>query len=91
MHSTCTSICTNPLRMQLSDPTVAATQFTIYNSLSNLPVSIGAGLFAVLGGTQEMMTVMWVAAGLCVIGALIYSTMNIGSRHIAAEPVPEMN
>jgi hypothetical protein len=38
-----------------------------------------------------MMTVMWVAAGLCVIGALIYSTMNIGSRHVAAEPVPEMN
>ena len=91
LHSTCTSICTNPLRMQLSDPTVAATQFTIYNSLSNLPVSIGATVFAILGGTSEMMTVMWVAAGLCVTGALIYSTMRIGSRPVAAEPVPEVD
>jgi hypothetical protein len=29
LHDTMTSICTNPLRMQLSDPKVAATQFDI--------------------------------------------------------------
>lgn len=86
-----TSICTNPLRMQLSDPTVAATQFTIYNSLGNLPVALGATLFAILGGTEEMFTVMWLAAGLCVVGALIYGTMTIGNRPVRAEPVPEID
>lgn len=89
--TTLTSICTNPLRMQLSDPTVAATQFTIYNSLSNLPVALGATLFAILGGTEEIFTVMWLAAGLCVAGGLLYATMTIGNRPVAAEPVPEIN
>ncbi|MXO61190.1 MFS transporter [Altererythrobacter salegens] len=91
MHDTLTSICTNPLRMQLSDPTVAATQFTIYNSLSNLPVTFGATLFAVLGGTKELGTVMWTSGGLMLLGALIFSTLKAGSRHEAAEPVPEFN
>ncbi len=90
-HDTLTSICTNPLRMQLSDPKVAATQFTIYNSLSNLPVSLGAGLFATLGGTKELTTVMWVAIGLFVGGALFYGWMEAGSRHERAPPVPEVN
>jgi PAT family beta-lactamase induction signal transducer AmpG len=91
MHDTLTSICTNPLRMQLSDPQVAATQFTIYNSLSNLPVSFGATLFAILGGTREMTTVLWVAAVLLLSGALIYGWMRAGSRHADAEPVPKLN
>jgi PAT family beta-lactamase induction signal transducer AmpG len=85
-----TSICTNPLRMQLSDPTVAATQFTIYNSLSNLPVALGATLFAALGGTDKMFTVMWLAAGLCTAGAIFYGTMTIGARPIEAPPVLEI-
>jgi PAT family beta-lactamase induction signal transducer AmpG len=89
--NTLTSICTNPLRMQLSDPTVAATQFTIYNSLSNLPVALGATLFAILGGTEEMFNVMWLAAGLCVVGGLIYATMTIGNRPVPAEPVPDVD
>jgi PAT family beta-lactamase induction signal transducer AmpG len=87
--TTLTSICTNPLRMQLSDPTVAATQFTIYNSLSNLPVAFGATLFAALGGTGEMFTVMWIAAGLCAAGGLVYAWMTIGNRPMAASPVQE--
>ncbi len=74
--------------MQLSDPTVAATQFTIYNSLSNLPVAFGATLFATLGGTEEMFTVMWIAAGLCAAGGLLYGRLTIGNRPIAVEPVP---
>ena len=89
--TTLTSICTNPLRMQLSEPEVAATQFTIYNSLSNLPVSLGATLFAIIGGTDEMVRVLLIMAGLCTIGALIYATMTIGNRPVAAEPVPEVN
>jgi len=91
MHDTLTSVCSNPLRMQLSDPKVAATQFTIYNSLSNLPVSFGAGLFITLGGTKELPTVMWVAIGLLFGGAVLYGSMKAGSRHEAAPPVPEIN
>jgi PAT family beta-lactamase induction signal transducer AmpG len=89
--TTLTSICTNPLRMQLSDPTVAATQFTIYNSLSNLPVAFGATLFATLGGTSEMFTVMSIAAGLCAAGGLLYARMTIGNPPMAAEPVAEID
>jgi len=88
MHDTLTSICTNPLRMQLSDPKVAATQFTIYNSLSNLPVSVGAGLFATLGGTAELGTVLWIAVGLLFGGALLYGSMKAGSQHVPAPPAP---
>jgi predicted MFS family arabinose efflux permease len=91
MHDTLTSICTNPLRMQLSDPQVAATQFTIYNSLSNLPVSFGATLFAVLGGTREMTNVLWVAVVLLLSGAAVYGLMTAGSRHIEAEAVPTVD
>ena len=91
MFGTLTSICTNPLRMQLSDPTVAATQFTIYNSLSNLPVTLGATLYAVIGGTKEMTFLIWTMAALAVAGGLTYSTMKAGSRHVAAEPVPEVD
>jgi PAT family beta-lactamase induction signal transducer AmpG len=91
MHDTLTSICTNPLRMQLSDPKVAATQFTIYNSLSNLPVSFGAGLFATLGGTEEMTTVLWIAVALLFGGALLYGWMQAGARHEPAPPVPNVD
>ena len=89
--TTLTSICTNPLRMQLSDPKVAATQFTIYNSLSNLPVSLGATLFAILGGRDEVAFVMWIAAGLCVAGTLFYAWMKIGDRPGPAEPAPKVD
>jgi len=91
LHDTVTSIVTNPLRMQLSDPQVAATQFTIYNSLSNLPVAFGAGLFAMLGGTGELGTVIWTAVALFALGSLVYGWMKIGSRHVEAEPVPQVN
>ena len=90
MHDTMTSICTNPLRMQLSDPKVAATQFTIYNSLSNLPVTFGAGLFATLGGTMALTTVLWIAVALLFGGALLYGSMQAGARHTAAVPVPQV-
>jgi len=91
LHDTLTSICSNPLRMQLSDPQVAATQFTIYNSLSNLPVSYGALLFATLGGTGKFPLVMWTLASMCLAGAAIYALMKTGSRHQPAPPVPEID
>ena len=89
--ATLSSIATNPLRMQLSDPRVAATQFTIYNSLGNLPVSMGATLFAWLGGSAELATVMVVAIALFVIGTLILVLIRVGQASADAEPVPRLD
>jgi PAT family beta-lactamase induction signal transducer AmpG len=89
--ATLSSIATNPLRMQLSDPRVAATQFTIYNSLGNLPVSMGATLFAWLGGSAELATVMVVAIALFVIGTLILALIRVGQASADAEPVPRLD
>ncbi len=91
LHDTVSSIVSNPLRMQLSDPNVAATQFTIYNSLSNLPVSLGATLYAIFGGTEELAQVVWTMVALLVAGSAVYGWMRIGSRHVEAEPVPVVN
>lgn len=88
MCETMTSICSNPMRMQLSDPQVAATQFTIYNSLANLPVSFGAMLFAALGGMSAFGLTIWVAIALLLGGAVFFGWMQAGSRHVAAEPAP---
>lgn len=73
------SICTNPLRMRLSDKRVAATQFTIYNSLSNLPVPAGAWILATttdLGGRPATMTTVIV---MTLIGMIALSLMRIGN------------
>jgi len=90
LHDTLSSICSNPLRMQLSDPKVAATQFTIYNSISNLPVSIGATIFAALGGTEQLGLVMSLAAGLAIAGAMVFARMTIGDRPALVEPEPRI-
>ena len=74
---TLASICTNPLRMQLSDPQVAATQFTIYNSISNLPVSFGAMMFAWLGGAEDLPLVMGIGASMFVAAALVMSLIRM--------------
>jgi PAT family beta-lactamase induction signal transducer AmpG len=89
--ATLSSITTNPLRMQLSDPRVAATQFTIYNSLGNLPVSFGATLFAWLGGSAKLAMVMAVAIALFVIGTLILAMIRVGGTHAETEPVPRVD
>lgn len=65
------SACTNPLRMQLCDPRVSATQFTIYNSIANFPISVGATLFAVLGGI-EMLAQPLIAAGVTTLFAILF-------------------
>ena len=82
------SITTNPLRMQLSDPTVAATQFTIYNSLANLPVALGAWLFAEIGGTSALDTLLWTTSGLFAAGALVFGWMSLGGRPEPAKTEP---
>ena len=63
----------------------------IGHMVSNMPVSLGATLFAIIGGTDEMVRVLLIMAALCTAGALIYATMTIGNRPVAAEPVPEVN
>jgi len=89
--ATLSTIATNPLRMQLSDPRVAATQFTIYNSLGNLPVSFGATLFAWLGGSGELAKVMAVAIALFVVGTLVLAVIRVGQVHVEAEPAPRVD
>jgi MFS transporter, PAT family, beta-lactamase induction signal transducer AmpG len=86
-----TTICSSPMRMQLSDPQVAATQFTIYNSLSNLPVAFGATLFAAIGGMGAFPLALWIAIGLLLGGAALFAWMEAGSRHVAVQPAPEID
>jgi PAT family beta-lactamase induction signal transducer AmpG len=90
--TTLTSICTNPLRMQLSDPRVAAAQFTIYNSISNLPVTFGSvTVFVWLGGSDELGTVMPVTIALLLVATAILSMIRVGRAPRAAEPAPQVD
>jgi PAT family beta-lactamase induction signal transducer AmpG len=91
LFTTLSAITTNPLRMQLSDPRVAATQFTIYNSLSNLPVSLGATLFGVLGGAKNLATVMEVTIGMFLVSSLILWFMRAGEDAAESELVEEFD
>ncbi|NVE95023.1 MFS transporter [Altererythrobacter lutimaris] len=88
---TLSSITSNPLRMQLSDERVAATQFTIYNSLSNLPVSLGATIFAWLGGADELAMVLGTTAALYAAAVVFILLLRVGGRPVEAEPEPVMN
>ncbi|WP_066552745.1 MFS transporter [Croceicoccus bisphenolivorans] len=88
------SICTNPIRMRLSDKRVAATQFTIYNSLSNLPVPAGAWILAYttdLGGRPASMTTV---IGLAIFGMIALSLLRIGNvvdEHPEDDMTPRMD
>jgi len=90
------SICSNPLRMQLSDKRVGATQFTIYNSLSNLPVALGATLMGKLGGSDNLELTLGVAAGLFAASAVAYGVLRMpqaeqGPDHIESiEDIEEL-
>ena len=79
------SICSNPMRMQLSDKRVGATQFTIYNSLANLPVALGAYLMGKLGGSENLELTLGVAGVLWVAAALAFIVLRLPK----AEPVAE--
>jgi PAT family beta-lactamase induction signal transducer AmpG len=80
MTDTLTSACSGALRMRLSDKRVAATQFTVYNSLSNLPVPLGTSLFAWAmgaGGVVVLMPSVVTIIAICCIG---YGMMRVGGR-----------
>lgn len=71
------SICSNPLRMRLCDKRVSATQFTIYNSISNFPVSLGATLFAVVGGVDNLVQTLLCAAALMTMSAVVFAFLKM--------------
>lgn len=90
--STLSSITTNPLRMQLSDPRVAATQFTIYNSLSNFPVTFGSvTVFVWLGGSAELAALMTTAIVLLLVSTVILALIRVGEVPAKAEAVPPVD
>ncbi|MBU0555073.1 MAG: MFS transporter [Alphaproteobacteria bacterium] len=74
-----TSISSNPLRMRLSDKRVGATQFTIYNSLSNLPVALGASLYAWAFGAGGMTLLMVMLIAMTVASCIIFALLRIGN------------
>ena len=71
------SICSNPLRMQLSDKRVGATQFTIYNSLANLPVAVGAWMLGRLGGSENLPVTLGTAAALWAAAGVGYALLRM--------------
>ncbi|MCW2396571.1 MULTISPECIES: MFS transporter [unclassified Sphingobium] len=73
-----TSISSNPLRMRLSDKRVGATQFTIYNSLSNLPVALGASLYAWIYGASGLAWLMAILIAMTVLSCVIFAMLRIG-------------
>ncbi len=78
MTETLCTVCTNPIRMRLSEKRVAATQFTIYNSLGNLPIPIGASLFAWASGVGGSHVLMPILIVLIVLAIGIMSMLRIG-------------
>ncbi len=79
--STLTSITTNPLRMQLSDPRVAASQYHDLYSISNLPVSFGAAtVFVWLGGTDRLDLLMQRRSRCCWLRPRSCRFIRIGRR-----------
>jgi len=75
-----TSISSNPLRMRLSDKRVGATQFTIYNSLSNLPVALGASLYAWAFGAGGLPLLMTMLIAMTIGCCVIFALLRIGNR-----------
>lgn len=77
MLSLLSSICTNPLRMQLSDKRVSASQFTIYNSISNFPISVGASLFAIMGGMDNLTQTLLVCCGFFAVSGVVFAILRM--------------
>ena len=77
------------MRMALSETRVGATQMTVYNSLGNLPLSLGAGLFALLGGSGALAIVLGTAGALLVVGAVLTLLLRIGRREPRLASIPQ--
>ena len=91
-----------PISMRLCDPTVAATQFTLYMATSNFGISIGAWVLALsgqLGGLPGMFAVVFAAhtLGLLLMIFVRYPRRREFEERIAAAltegagPVPARN
>lgn len=94
---TLTTISGNPLRMRLSDKRVGATQFTIYNSLGNLPVPVGASIFAWAYGDGGVAMLMPILIVMTVFSGGIFALMRIGGKALPGdlehfgEPQPRLD
>lgn len=86
MTDTLKSICINPLRMRLSDKRVAATQFTIYTSLSNLGGVVGAALLAITVGGDDYTLLLAIVIGLALASGGVFRLMRVGK---VPEPAPD--
>jgi PAT family beta-lactamase induction signal transducer AmpG len=94
---TLTTVSGNPLRMRLSDKRVGATQFTIYNSLGNLPVPIGASIYAWAMGEGGIVYLMPILIVMIVFSGVIFAMMRVGAKALPGdldhlgEPQPRMD
>jgi PAT family beta-lactamase induction signal transducer AmpG len=68
------------LRIDLSSSRVGATQMTIYNSLGNLTISTGAGLFAALGGMAALGLNLAATIAVSALAAILTLFLRIGGR-----------
>lgn len=84
------SISTNPLRMQLSDRRVSATQFTVYNSIANFPVSLGAMVFAWFGGIDEHRQALMGAMIIFVIAGACFALLRMPRQSEETDPQPRL-
>lgn len=69
-----------PIAMRLSEPSVAATQFTIYMALSNIGISVGAmvlGRADTLGGLEGVLGIL---GGVIALGLLVALTVRFPRR-----------
>jgi PAT family beta-lactamase induction signal transducer AmpG len=68
------------LRIDLSTARVGATQMTIYNSLGNLTLSAGVGLFATLGGLAALDRNLAAVAAISAVAAVLTLLLRVGGR-----------
>ncbi len=78
-----------PISMRLCDPSVAATQFTLYMATSNFGTTIGAallGMSAILGGMQGMFGVVF---GFHLLGLLLMIFVKFPRRTAVQDAVAQ--
>lgn len=73
--------------MGICSPAVAATQFAVYMSLSNLSRSMGAGLFAFIAADTSSVQAIYIMAGLHIVGALLLTRFSMSAHRTRLEAV----
>ena len=79
-----------PIAMRLSDPRVAATQFTIYMAISNFGITLGAlflGQADAMGGIPNLLLT---AGGISLVAAIFMGLVAWPRRQVAVEVAEEL-